>query len=80
VNFIKHPSNNVLIGAPAGHDHARLPVGSLPATLAEVEGAKCFVSYWLPEPAELGNLLQGKPVMLMVYSPQHPVVSLGVEP
>ena len=81
MRFVQHPSNNRVLSAPAGHNQQAMDVGALPVTFGEdAEGHRCIVSFWKPVKDELSKLLQGKPIMLFVYSPQHPVVAMGVEP
>lgn len=76
MNFISHPTNNLVMKAPEGATN----VDDLPVTIAKLsDGSQAIVSFWKPDAEELAALNAGKPVMLYILSPQHPVVSLGVE-
>jgi hypothetical protein len=74
----QHPSNNHVLGAPAGHDQAALPIGALPVTLAVIDGHGVQMSFWRPDPAELDALARGGLVALLVYGNVHPPVGLAV--
>jgi hypothetical protein len=79
MDYIHHPSNNHMFGAPPDWDHSKTACGTLPVTLTEINGQPAIVSFWMPDQAELAALLRGKPVMLSVFGRGHPVVSVGVE-
>lgn len=80
MDFVPHPSNNLLLGAPADWDHSTTPCGALPATRTEHEGNPVIVSFWKPTAEELHQLQAGATVALWVYGTSHPVVAVGVEP
>lgn len=78
MRYTQHPSNNQVLGAPAGWDQKELPCGALPVTRTEVEGHRAMVSFWRPEPEELVALNAGGTVALFIYGDTHPVVAMGV--
>ena len=78
MRFTQHPSNNFVLGAPAGWDQKALPCGALPITRTEVEGHAVMVSFWRPEPEELAALVNGGAIALFIHGTSHPVVSVGV--
>lgn len=80
MNRTQHPSNNAVLGAPAGWDQAELPCGALPITRTQVGGSPAIVSYWTPSAEELAQLAAGAPVALWVIGSTMPPVSLTVEP
>ena len=59
MNKIQHPSNNGVLGAPAGWDQAELPCGALPITRTHVGDLPAVVSYWRPSVEELAVLNSG---------------------
>lgn len=75
----QHPSNNAVLGAPAGWDQTELPCGALPITRTEAGGVPAVVSYWQPSAAELALLNAGKPVALWVLGSTMPPVAVGVD-
>jgi hypothetical protein len=79
VNFVQHPSNNKVLGAPPNWDQSKTYCNALPVT-SVVDGERVsLVSYWQPTPEELDAIKAGAPIMLWIHSAVHPVVSLGVE-
>lgn len=80
MRFTQHPTNNLVLGAPAGWDQAELPCGALPVTVANVQGQRAMVSFWEPTAEEVMQLVNGGKVTLWVYGVGHPPVSVGVEP
>ena len=74
----QHPSNNAVLGAPAGWDQAELPCGALPVTRTECDGLPVVVSYWMPSADELAALNAGKPVALWVVGSTVPPISMEV--
>jgi hypothetical protein len=80
MNKHQHPSNNAVLGAPAGWDQNELPCGALPITRTECEGQPAIVSYWKPSANELARLAEGGSVALWVIGHTMPPVSLMVEP
>jgi hypothetical protein len=76
----QHPSNNSVLGAPAGWDQAQLPCDALPVTRTDWNGAPAIVSYWTPTPEELIALAAGAKVALWVVGDTHPPVALKVAP
>jgi hypothetical protein len=80
MDFVSHPSNNLLLGAPSDWDQSKTSCGALPATRMEVDGNPVIVSFWKPTADELQQLQAGGTVALWVYGTSHPVVAVGVEP
>ena len=78
MNRTQHPSNNAVLGAPAGWDQEELPCGALPITRTKVDGIDCVVSYWRPTAAELAELNAGSLVMLHVIGMTMPLMAVGV--
>lgn len=76
---IQHPSNNDVLGAPAGWDQDEVPCGALPITKTEVNGIPATVSYWRPSAEELAALQAGGSVALWVLGGIMPPVALEVE-
>ena len=75
MNFVTHPSNNMLMKAPEGASN----VSDLPVTVAQLpSGERAMISFWQPDAEELAALNAGSPVMLHVLSQHHPVVMLAV--
>lgn len=75
----QHPSNNHVLGAPAGHDQEQLPIGALPITRVQTEdGVMVQMSFWRPNAAELEALAAGHLVVLQIYGGMHPPVAVGV--
>lgn len=74
MEFVHHPSNNMLLGAPPSMPDC----ATLPAT-ATIDGeAMIITSFWRPSPEELAALNNGGFAMLSVYGQHHPPVSLAV--
>lgn len=80
MNRHQHPSNNGVLGAPAGWDQAELPCGALPITRTDVDGRPAIVSFWKPTAEELAMLNAGGSVALWVLGHTMPPVSMEVEP
>lgn len=80
MNRTQHPSNNAVLGAPAGWDQKEIPCGALPITRTECQGVPAVVSFWRPTSEELAALNAGGSVALWVMGHTMPPVSLGVEP
>jgi len=74
----QHPSNNQVLGAPAGWDQSALPCDALPITRTTVDGVDVMCSFWRPDPAELAALQAGGLVVLQVLGKGHPPVAVGV--
>jgi hypothetical protein len=79
MNRIQHPSNNAVLGAPAGWGQKELPCSALPITRTECEGIPAVVSFWKPTVEELAQLNAGGSVALWVIGQTMPPVSLTVE-
>lgn len=79
MNKVQHPSNNAVLGAPAGWNQAELPCGALPITRTEVGGQPVVVSYWRPTAWELAVLNAGGSVALSVLGTTMPPVSVDVD-
>lgn len=78
MNFTAHPSNNGVLGAPAGWDHERIACDALPVTRSDLNGQPVVISYWQPSTAEIALLVAGKPVGLVVFGGTMPPVALAV--
>lgn len=76
---IQHPSNNGVLGAPAGWDQGELPCGALPITRAHVGDLPAVVSYWRPSVEELAVLNSGGSIALWVLGATMPPVNLSIE-
>ncbi|MGK5020739.1 hypothetical protein [Janthinobacterium sp. LB2P10] len=76
---IQHPSNNGVLGAPAGWDQGELPCGALPITRTHVGDLPAVVSYWRPSVEELAVLNAGGAVRLWVMGATMPPVMLDVD-
>lgn len=75
----QHPSNNGVLGAPAGWDQAALPCSALPVThVVTGAGNPAVVSFWRPSPAEMAALNAGEPVALWVAGSTMPPVTVEV--
>ncbi|KAB8062104.1 hypothetical protein GCN74_03510 [Janthinobacterium sp. FT14W] len=61
---IQHPSNNGVLGAPAGWDQAELPCNALPITCTHVGDLPAVLSYWRLDAGELAALNAGGAVRL----------------
>lgn len=79
MNKIQHPSNNGVLGAPAGWDQNQLPCSALPITRTEWDGVPAIVSFWKPTPEELEALNKGAAVFLSIVGNSMPPVAIGVE-
>jgi hypothetical protein len=76
----QHPSNNRVIGAPAGWDQKEIPCDALPVTDVVQDGLPWMVSFWRPTAAELATLQAGGTVALWISGRVHPVVAIAAEP
>ncbi|CAG4887899.1 hypothetical protein [Paraburkholderia saeva] len=79
MNRTQHPSNNAVLGAPAGWDQQELPCSALPITRVVADGVAHVVSFWRPTPDELKALAAGALVELWVVGHTMPPVALAVE-
>jgi len=79
MNKVQHPSNNGVLGAPAGWDQKELPCDALPITRTTFGGVPAIQSYWKPDAAELRQLNAGACVVLSVIGQTMPPVAVGVE-
>lgn len=79
MNRVQHPSNNGVLGAPAGWSQAELPCGALPITRTHVGDLPAVVSCWRPSVEELAVLNSGGSIALWVLGASMPPVSLEVE-
>jgi len=76
----QHPSNNHVLGAPAGWDQGDLPCSALPITVErDTEGHVYLTSYWQLSDEERATIAAGGLVRLTVLDNAHPVVAIGVE-
>lgn len=78
MNFVRHPSNNRVLGAPPGWNHGELPVSALAVTDNITNGHQCVASFWQPDAAELAALNAGGLVMLNVVGPTTPPLMVAV--
>lgn len=76
----QHPSNNLVLGAPADWDQATLSCDVLPVTRTDWAGVPALVSYWTPSPQELARLMAGGKVALWIAGDRQPPVALEVAP
>lgn len=76
---IEHPSNNAVLGAPAGWDQSTLSCDALAVTRTVLDGIPCVMSFWRPSAAELATLQAGGSVALWVVGETMPPISLTVE-
>lgn len=75
---IKHPSNNVVLAAPADHDQSKLEVTSLSVTRSYENHIPHTLSYWMPNEDEIASILAGQPVVVGVLGPNWPPMWVGV--
>lgn len=66
MRYTQHPTNNRVLGAPAGWDQKELPCGALPITDVLHDGVPAVLSFWMPDAAELARLNAGEPVVLSI--------------
>lgn len=76
----QHPSNNGVLGAPAGWDQKSMPCDALAITRMEWGGGPAILSFWEPTAEEIEQLLAGGKVALWVVGTTMPPVALTVEP
>lgn len=76
---IKHPSNNDVLGAPAGWNQGALPCSALPITRAKFGEMEAVVSYWRPSAEELAVLNAGGSIELAILGRTMPPVMLSVD-
>lgn len=79
MNHTKHPTTNLMLGAPVGWDQSKLHCDALPVTRVVWDGVPAVVSYWVPTPEELAALNAGHAVQLSVIGHTMPPVALGVD-
>ena len=75
----QHPSNNGVLGAPAGWDQEQLPCSALAITRTDWDGVPAVVSFWKPSPEELAVLNAGGSVSLWIAGQGMPPVGLSVD-
>lgn len=69
-----------VLGKPQSWDDEKgVECGSLPILDIEVVGKNAMVSAWKPTDEELGKLVAGAPLHLIVYGTAHPPVMLSVD-
>lgn len=76
---MQHPSNNGLLGAPAGWDQVELPCNALPIMRTHVGDLPAVLSYWQPDAGELAALNAGGTVRLCVVGATMPPLMLDAE-
>lgn len=79
MNKIQHPSNNGVLGAPAGWDQGELPCNALPITRTHVGDLPAVVSYWRPSGEELAELNAGAAIALWVVGVTMPPAMMEVD-
>lgn len=79
MRFVQHPSNNKVLGAPAGWDQSAIECGALPVTVSEHNGQPTMVSYWEPDDADRAAIAKGAKIRLWVIGGLHPPVAIDVE-
>ena len=79
MNFFKHPSNNLALSTPEGHDQSNLGIYTLPVTRTTINGVQCVQSFWKPDLDELARLNAGTCLVLSVMGHTMPPVALFVE-
>ncbi|WP_041742292.1 hypothetical protein [Collimonas fungivorans] len=80
MNFIQHPTNNAVFGAPVGWDQDVVPCSALPVTITELDGAPAVASFWKPTAEELHVLVDGGSVVLYVLGTCMQPVALAITP
>ena len=80
MNRTQHPSNNGVLGAPAGWDQENVTCNALPITRTEWDGIPAIVSFWRPSAEELKALNEGQMIALWVAGLGMPPVALTVTP
>lgn len=78
MNYVQHPSNNRVLGAPTGWDQNALPCSALPVTDTVQDGVAGVASFWRPDADELKALQAGGLVVLNVIGRTMPPVQLLV--
>lgn len=76
---VQHPSNNKVLGAPAGWDQSDVPCSALAVTEIAWGDGPAIVSFWKPTAQELADLNAGAYVALWVSGQGMPPVALSVE-
>lgn len=76
----QHPSNNGVLGAPAGWKQDELPCSAVPITRTKWDGLPAVLTFWEPTAEELAALRAGGKVVLWVVGTTMPPVALTVEP
>ncbi len=80
MNRAQHPSNNAVLGAPAGWDQSSLLCDALPITRTEIDGVSVVVAFWRPSKDEIAALCAGGLVGVWVVGNTVPPMSVTVEP
>jgi hypothetical protein len=78
MNFIKHPSNNAVLGAPDNWKNDALPVHALPVTRGDIDGQSVVVSFWRPTADEIAAIVAGRAIALVVVGGTMLPVALSV--
>lgn len=78
MNHVKHPSNNVLLGAPEGWDQERLVCVGLPATRGNSAGLLTVSSFWTPDEEERVRINEGGLIEVSLIGQTHAPISLRV--
>lgn len=78
MNKTQHPSNNAVLGAPAGMSIDEC--GALAITRIQYEdGTPAVASYWQPTTFEIELIKKGQPIRLVVLGTTHAPLMLGVD-
>lgn len=75
----QHPSNNDVLGAPAGMPIDRCRALPITRIVYEPSGTPAVVSYWQPSAEQLRLLNEGRAVWLSVWGRAHPPLAVGVD-
>lgn len=79
MNYTQHPTNNKVLGAPAGWSQKELPCGALPITAIPEGALTRMVSWWRPTKEELQAIAAGGLIQLHIIGNVHPVVAMAVD-
>ena len=68
MNYTRHSSNNMVIGAPKEQVEG-VDIEPLPLTRTKAHGVLQSVSFWQPTEEEISRILAGMPVSVSVIGP-----------
>lgn len=78
MRFVQHPSNNRVLGAPAGWDQSQATCNALCVTDVDCNGTPAVVSYWQPTAEDIAAMQAGAYVQLWVVGTTMPPVAVEV--